>query len=139
MSSDQWTPGRREAEVRECLGRQAGSAIASSLLGPSKRSALLQRELAQSASLYEVNRPWKERSRSTSEERPETNSARPSARRASGQKDRARLGQSPEENETYARVRRVISSLIMASASVGTTSQTTFSTTSRDSERTPSI
>ena len=51
-----------------------------------------QRELAQSASHEEAPSPWKNRSRSTIETRPETNSARPSADRGSVTASRHDLG-----------------------------------------------
>jgi 23S rRNA pseudouridine2605 synthase len=58
--------------------------------GP-RRDSPFQREPAQSAGRHAPNRPWEARSRSASEERPGTNSARPSADRASGHKGRAAL------------------------------------------------
>jgi 23S rRNA pseudouridine2605 synthase len=54
----------------------------------SSHKSSLQDERAHSASHNDPNRPWKTRSRSTIESRLETNSARPSADRASSQKGR---------------------------------------------------
>ncbi len=52
------------------------------------REAPFQGELGQSPSRKKPNRPWEARSRSASEGRPGTNSARPSAERASGRSGR---------------------------------------------------
>lgn len=84
--SQQPAGGARSASRKGPFGRDlqqpAGGARSSSRKGP------FQGERAQSARHDEPNRPWKARSRSATEARPQANSARPSADRGSARKGR---------------------------------------------------
>ena len=81
--SSRQAPSRDERGQHAFSSRQAPSRDDRPPAAFSSRKAPSQRQLAQSASREELNLPWKERSRSAIERRVATNSARPSADRAS--------------------------------------------------------